>query len=440
MSSIPGYLIAIALCACTVACLFTAGCSGLSGQPEIASGLSGDLVVHFIDVGQGDSILLEFRDKTMLIDAGERGMGERVIAYLDERNVEKLDVVVATHAHSDHIGGLGSVVSAYPVGRFVDAAQPHSTATYENLLVLIEEKGIPYTAAERGQTIALDPDLEILVLNPTPQPIGDINEDSVVLMVTYGEISYLFMSDAGNPAEESMMEAGLDLDADVLKVGHHASRYASSAEFLAAVSPAISVIPVGEGNDYGHPHEEAVERIEATGSRIYRTDLDGTIIVATDGRALTVAAGGAPSATVTARATTSTPASTATPATTSTPTSTATPATTVTPTVTSTPAATSSGVYITDLDVQDEWITVTNAETAGVNLTGWTIADEGTRNTYTFPLFTLSPGADVTVHSGPGNDTVSDLYWGRGTPVWNNDGDFATLADANGTVVSTLER
>jgi len=238
MSSIPArYLICIALCACSIACSITAGCSGLSGQPEIGSDLSGDLVVHFIDVGQGDSILIEFRDKTMLIDAGERGMGERVIAYLEERNVERLDVVVATHAHSDHIGGLADVISAYPVGRFVDAAQPHPTATYENLLVLVEDRGIPYTAAERGQEIALDPDLEILILNPGAKPLGDINEDSVVLKMTYGEISYLFTGDAGNPAEESMIEAGLDLDADVLKVGHHASRYASSAEFLSASAP-----------------------------------------------------------------------------------------------------------------------------------------------------------------------------------------------------------
>ncbi|WP_292366182.1 MULTISPECIES: MBL fold metallo-hydrolase [unclassified Methanoculleus] len=412
MSSTSGYLIRIALCACTIACIIIAGCSVPTGQPEIGSDLSGDLVVHFIDVGQGDSILIEFRDRTMLIDAGERGMGERVIAYLEERDVERLDVVVATHAHSDHIGGLADVVSAYPVGRFVDAAQPHPTATYENLLVLVEELGIPYTAAERGQAIALDPDLEILILNPTPQPLGDINEDSVVLKMTYGDISYLFTGDAGNPAEESMAEAGLDLDADVLKVGHHASRYASSAEFLAAVSPAISVIPVGEGNDYGHPHEEALERLEATGSRIYRTDLDGTVIVATDGQALTVTAGGAPAATVTAGATTTAPA----------------------------PTAPSSGVYIADLDLRDERITVTNAEETAVNLTGWTVTDEGTRNTYTFPIFTLDAGADVTVHTGTGNDTATDLYWGRETPVWNNDGDLATLADANGTVVSTMER
>ncbi|MDD3070223.1 MAG: lamin tail domain-containing protein [Methanoculleus horonobensis] len=420
MSSIPArYLICIALCACTVACLFTAGCSNPSGQPEIGSDLSGDLVVHFIDVGQGDSILIEFRDKTMLIDAGERGMGERVIAYLEERNVEKLDVVVATHAHSDHIGGLADVISAYPVGRLVDAAQPHPTATYENLLALVEDKGIPYTAAERGQTIALDPDLEILILNPTPQPLGDINEDCVVLKMTYGEIAYLFTGDAGTPAEESMAAAGLDLNADVLKVGHHASREASSAEFLSAVSPAISVIEVGEGNSYGHPHEEAVARLEATGSRIYRTDLDGTVIVATDGTALTVAAGGAPAATVTAGATTA--------------------AATATPTATTTPAPV-SGVYIAGLDLQEERIAVANADETGVNLTGWTITDEGTRNTYTFPVFALDPGANVTVHSGAGNDTATDLYWGRGSAVWNNDGDLATLADANGTVVSTMER
>ncbi len=419
MSSIPTrYLISIALCACTVACIIAAGCSAPSGQPEIGSDLSGDLVVHFLDVGQGDSILLQFRDKTMLIDASERGMADRIIAYLGDQNVERLDVVVATHAHSDHIGGLRDVISAYPVGEFVDAAQPHSTATYENLLALIEEEGIPYTAAERGQTIALDPDLEILILNPAAEPIGEINQDSVVLKVTYNEISYLFVGDAEKPAEESMMEAGLDLDADVLKVGHHASRYGSSAEFLSAVSPAISVIQVGADNSYGHPHEEAVERIEATGSRIYRTDLDGTVVVATDGTKLTVAAGGAPAATVTAL-----PATIAT--------ATATPTTTPAP---------SSGIYIAGLDLQAEWVSVANVDETAVNLTGWTIADEETRNTYTFPLFTLNPGADVTVHSGAGNDTATDLYWSRSSAVWNNDGDTATLADANGTVVSTLER
>jgi len=425
MSFIPRYLVSMALCACIIACLFTAGCSVTEDQPQIVPGTSGDLVVHFIDVGQGDSTLIEFRDKTMLIDAGERGMGERVVAYLNDRKIDRLDVVVATHAHSDHIGGLRDVISAFPVGEFVDAAQAHPTATYENLLAQVEEKGIPYTAAERGQTIALAPDLEVQVLNPAAQPIGDVNQDSVVLKVTYGEISYLFVGDAEKPAEESMMEAGLDLDADVLKVGHHASRAGSSADFLAAVSPAISVIHVGEGNDYGHPHAETVGRIEATGSRIYRTDLDGTVVVATDGRTLSVTAGGAPAATLTPAAATPTATRTPTPAATST----ATPA----------PTAAATGVSVTALDLQEEWVTVTNSASDPVDLTDWTISDEGARNTYTFPAFVLDPGADVTVHSGPGGDTATDLYWGRETPVWNNDGDTATLADATGAVVSTLE-
>ncbi len=122
---------------------------------------------------------------------------------------------------------------------------------------------------------------------------------------------------------------------------------------------------------------------------------------------------------------------------------TALPATTATqtPTVTTTPAPTSlpTGVHITGLDLQEEWVSVANGEPAAANLTGWTITDEGARNTYTFPAFTLDSGADVTVHSGAGNDTATDLYWGRSSPVWNNDGDIATLADTSGAVVSTLE-
>ncbi|NLA38118.1 MAG: MBL fold metallo-hydrolase [Methanomicrobiales archaeon] len=412
MPSIPERsLICLVLTAGMVACIFTAGCSIPGGQPEIVSSLPGaDLIIHFIDVGQGDSILVEFRDKTMLIDAGERHMGERVIAYLQEKGIESLDVVVATHAHSDHIGGLGDVISAFPVGHFIDAGQPHPTATYERLLTLVEDLGIPYTAARRGQTVALDPDLEILVENPGSKPLGDINEDSVVLKVTYGEISCLLMGDAGKPAEESMMKAGLDLDADVLKVGHHASRHASSAGFLSAVSPTVSVITVGEGNDYGHPHAEALERLQAAGSRIYRTDRDGTVVVATDGKVLAVTTDRRPSATLTAR-----PRPTAT-------------------------AAPPPGVHVVDLDLLDEMVVIENTGATAVNLTGWTITDEGMRNTYTFPVFTLEAGADVTLHSGPGNDTVTDLYWGRKSPVWNNDGDIATLANPHGGIMSILER
>jgi competence protein ComEC len=419
------YLVCLAVSACILAC-FAAGCSipddlpfrlpGQNSHPAIVSALPGaDLLVHVIDFGQGDAVLVQFRDTAMLIDAGEIGKGKTVVAYLEANDIERLDVVVATHAHSDHIGGMKEVLSAFPVGRFVDSGQPHTTRTYENLLIQVEDLGIPYTVAERGRTIDLDPDLTVQILNPAREPFGDLNEDSVVLKITYGGVSFLLTGDAGFPAEEDMRAAGLDLDADVIKVGHHGTRYASSAEFLAAVSPAVSIISVGEGNDYGHPHDEAMARLQAAGSQIYRTDESGTIVVATDGEQLAIATG-ATSVTV--------------------PTRTATPS----PTPTAVPNATVPALAITDLDLTNETVTIQSSEPEPVNLTGWTITDEGTRNTYVFPLFVLDTGEDVTVHTGPGNDTATDLYWGRTSPVWNNDGDLATLADANGTVVATMER
>lgn len=414
------YLVCLAVSACILAC-FAAGCAspddllsrltGQDSQPLIVSALPGaDLHVHVIDVGQGDAILIRFRGKAMLVDAGEIGKGETVVAYLEENDVEELDVVVATHAHSDHIGGMKEVLSAFPVGRFVDSGQPHTTRTYENLLIQIDDLGIPYAVAERGGTLDLDPDLRVEILNPAREPAGDLNEDSVVLKITYGRISFLLTGDAGFPAEESMRAAGLGLDADVLKVGHHGTRYASSDEFLAAVSPAVSIISVGEGNDYGHPHDEAMGRLQAAGSQIYRTDEAGTVVVATDGKQMAIATG---ASTVTATAAMPTPAAA---------------------------NATAPALAITGLDLENETFTITSSEPEPVNLTAWTITDEGTRNTYVFPLFILDAGADVTVHTGPGNDTATDLYWGRESPVWNNDGDLATLADANGTIVATRER
>lgn len=247
-----------------------------------------ELVVHFLDVGQGDSELLQFAGKSILIDAGTQDMGPRVASYLRDHGVTRLDLVVATHPHEDHIGGLLTILREFPVGEVLDSGQVHTTSTFEALLNLIDQKNIPYTAAERGQTINLDPRLRIEVLSPPARSLGDLNENSVVLKVTYGAVSFLFMGDAGVAAEGDILQSSHNLDSDILKVGHHGSSSASGIDFLQRVSPEVSVIEVGAGNDYGHPSQRTLSNLQLVGSKIYRTDLNGNIVVTTDGQRYTV--------------------------------------------------------------------------------------------------------------------------------------------------------
>lgn len=246
-----------------------------------------NLTVHFIDVGQGDSILVEYANETMLVDAGERDRGANVSAFLREQGVTSLDYVVATHPHADHIGGMTDILNEYAVGEFVDSGYPHTTKTYENMLSIIENKSIPFHVAERGQALDFAPGIQVQVLNPLKKLSEDINENSVVLRIIDNNVSFLLMGDAGLETEESIMYEGYDMDSDILKVGHHASASASGEDFIAEVSPEISIIEVGADNDYGHPQTEILERLQNV-STIYRTDLHGTITVTTDGFGYTV--------------------------------------------------------------------------------------------------------------------------------------------------------
>lgn len=246
-----------------------------------------NLTVHFIDVGQGDSIFVEYANETMLVDAGERDKGANVSAFLTEQGVTSLDYVVATHPHADHIGGLLDILGEYPVGEFVDSGYPHTTKTYESMLSIIENKSIPFHVPERGQALNFAPGIQVQVLNPKKKLSEDINENSVVLRIIDNNVSFLLMGDAGLETEESIMYEGYDLDSDILKVGHHGSTSASAEDFIAEVSPEISIIEVGADNDYGHPHAETLERLQNV-STVYRTDLHGTITVTTDGFTYTV--------------------------------------------------------------------------------------------------------------------------------------------------------
>lgn len=246
-----------------------------------------NLTIHFLDVGQGDSILIEYNNKAMLIDAGENDQGEIVTDYLQGQGISTLDYLVATHPHSDHIGGMDDVLRNFQVEHFIDSGYPHTSKTYENMLTTIDQKDIPFEVVKAGQTIDFDPAVDIEVLNPASTYSNDLNENSIVLKISYGEISFLLMGDAGLETEEYIMKAGYDMDSDILKVGHHASTSGSGPTFISSVSPEVSVIEVGAGNSYGHPHSEILDRLQKA-STVYRTDLDGTITVTTDGSTYTV--------------------------------------------------------------------------------------------------------------------------------------------------------
>jgi competence protein ComEC len=260
-----------------------AGNSGLGGLPK-----TGNLIVHFIDVGQGDSVLILSGDKTMLVDGGRLVAGPKLASYLKSQGITQIDVMVSTHPHADHIGGLLTVLKQFPVKHVVDSGIVHPTQTYESYLTLIDQLNIPYTVGEAGQTIDLDPNVQVEVLAPpASHNDGGVNENSIVLKVTYGSVSFLLMADAGIPEENQILASGYDIRSDVYKVPHHGSPYSASSSFVAKVKPEVSIIEVGP-NLYGHPAPGALAVLEDVGSTIYRTDLNGNVVVTTDGRSFTV--------------------------------------------------------------------------------------------------------------------------------------------------------
>ena len=270
--------------------LLTTGSCKVSSPKQYADGeANAKLIVHFIDVGQGDSILLESDDEFVLIDAGERDSGKTVLNYIAERGADELKYVIATHPHTDHAGGLRTVLNDIDAENFITVETDCATNTWTKLLTTVESQKINYIDAKTGDTYTFG-SASFQILAPLSTGYEGYNNYSVVTKVTCGDISFMLTGDAEKESEYEMVASGEDLSADVLKCGHHGSSTSTTAKFLKAVNPTYAVISCGKDNEYGHPHKETLQKLDTLGCQILRTDEMGTVIAYTDGTGLSFSA------------------------------------------------------------------------------------------------------------------------------------------------------
>ena len=239
------------------------------------------LYVHYIDVGQGDSELVCCNGEYMLIDAGEPGASDAVLEYLDALGIDKLDYLVCTHGHSDHCGGLDAVVESLEVETVFTSPYTGDSASYEIFTDAVYDAGLELTVPELGESYSLG-EARFSFLGPL-EDYDNTNDDSLVIRLEYGDTSFLFTGDMTAKAEKDLINDGARLRCDVLKVGHHGSSGSSCYQFLYEAQPSIGVISCEKGNRYGHPHEETLSRLHDADVTVFRTDLEGSIVIFSDG-------------------------------------------------------------------------------------------------------------------------------------------------------------
>lgn len=420
---------------------------------------NGTLSVHFINVGQSAATLVVGpTGETMLVDTGDYADdGRYVLAYLQRLGIDRIDYLVTSHADADHIGGHAAVIEYFEtqkngVGAVYDPGIASSTRTYEEYLDAIERYDVPLYETRSGDTIPFA-GVDTSVLGPPETPLAnrERNENSIVLRLAFGTRSFLLTGDGETEAERYLVERyGDRLRSTVLQAGHHGSQSSTHESLLDVVRPTAVVVSSAYDSRYGHPHEETLRRLAGRSIPTYWTATQGDVVFVTDGRSLTVEtqreaptdplrlrdappvapdAGGAVESrrAVGADAADDGPSGDRGPA--------VADGGRTTERIGISVHADAAGDDRTNLD--DEYVIVENTGNTTLDLSGWTITDEA-GHTYAFSDgTTLAPGAQLTLHTGAGDDGRTDRYWGASSPVWNNDGDTVILANHDGEPVVT---
>ena len=250
--------------------------------------INGELIVHFVDVGQGAAqVIITPNKKVMVIDGGNNDDEDEMVAYLKQLGVSKVDILIGTHPDADHIGGIDAVINSFDIGKIYMPKVQRDTKTFESVLQSIQNKGLKVTTAKAGLDLDLDPMVQVKMISPIEETNSDANELSAVVRLQFGEQSFLLTGDIGIATEGKLIQSGEKLQSTVLLTSHHGSDHSSSEAFIKAVQPKYAVIQVGK-NGYGHPTSEVLDRLANHKASIYRNDTDGTIVFKTDGKEMEV--------------------------------------------------------------------------------------------------------------------------------------------------------
>ncbi len=240
--------------------------------------------IQFIDVGQGESIFIENNKKYVLVDAGNNKDGNKLVKYFQELGIDSFQYVIGTHAHEDHIGGMDNIIRTFPINHYYMPSPTVDNMTYQGVIKALQDKNIKLETPNIDSTFQVE-NTKFQILSITDDE-EDLNNTSIILKVSYYNTTFLLMSDATEEIERNLLEK--DINSDVLKVSHHGSKYSSIAQFINKVHPKYAIIQVGKNNDYYFPHKVTLDKLERIGSKIYRTDLNGTIIITSNGNDLQI--------------------------------------------------------------------------------------------------------------------------------------------------------